>query len=83
MATWKYEDHIIAEKDRNIPTKLFKGRLGLNRTDYTLTLRRLTVQDSGHFVFTSAGENENQMPTYTFVLQVYGKTPDFNQRVVL
>ncbi|XP_018543356.2 signaling lymphocytic activation molecule, partial [Lates calcarifer] len=48
----------------------FKDRVSLNPTNYSLTVRGLTLQDSGEFSFVSE-VNEKQRPTVTVTLQVH------------
>ncbi|KAE8279290.1 hypothetical protein D5F01_LYC22876 [Larimichthys crocea] len=45
-ATWKYGDILIADTDVSVAEKQFEGRLNLNPTDFSLTIRKLTLQDS-------------------------------------
>ncbi|XP_076581724.1 uncharacterized protein LOC143317454 [Chaetodon auriga] len=69
-AKWKYGRVIIAEKNKPISEKQFTGRLYLNPTNLSLTVRRLTRQDSGEFVFVSEAGGE-QRPTVSVSLQVH------------
>ncbi|XP_068612205.1 SLAM family member 5 [Brachionichthys hirsutus] len=72
VARWKYEDQMIADIDAKISEKRFESRLYLNPTNFTLTVRSLTLQDSGHFTFISGGgENNQQRPTDVITLQVH------------
>lgn len=77
-AKWKYENEIIAESDYNISGKQFEGRLNLNLKNFSLTITKLTLQDSGNFSFLSRSA-EKQMKTHTVTLHVHGKklTNDF------
>ncbi|XP_070786110.1 SLAM family member 8-like [Enoplosus armatus] len=71
FARWKYGKSIIADKDEGVPEKdQFKGRLDLNPTNLSLTVRRLTLQDSGDFSFISE-VNDRQRETVTITLQVH------------
>lgn len=72
-ATWKYGDILIADTDVSVAEKQFEGRLNLNPTDFSLTIRKLTLQDSGNFIFLSA-DNVSQRPTVPITLHVHGKT---------
>lgn len=73
VARWKYGGSIIAEKGKVVPEKeQFKGRLELNTTDLSLTLRSLTLKDSGDFSLNSE-VNDKQRGTVTIKLQVHGK----------
>ena len=51
-----------------------KGRVDLNPTNYSLTVRGLTPQDSGVFSFASEVQ-EKHRPTVFITLQVHGKMP--------
>lgn len=72
-ATWKYGDILIADTDVSVAEKQFEGRLNLNPTNFSLTIRKLTLQDSGNFIFLSA-DNVKQRPTVRITLHVHGKT---------
>ena len=73
-ATWKYGSTKVAELDRGVINQNpFQSRLEFNPTNFSLTLRDLTVGDSGDFTFISAA-NDQQRPTVTITLQVHGKT---------
>ncbi|XP_039465822.1 uncharacterized protein LOC116333252 isoform X2 [Oreochromis aureus] len=74
-ATWKYGGITVADKD--IPDNVgvskrspFKDRSELNQENFTLTVRKLTLQDSGDFIFISA-INEKQRDSVTITLQVH------------
>uniref|UniRef100_I3KR34 Uncharacterized LOC102081370 n=1 Tax=Oreochromis niloticus TaxID=8128 RepID=I3KR34_ORENI len=74
-AKWKYKEIIVADKD--IPDNAgvskrspFKDRSELNQENFTLTVRKLTLQDSGDFIFISA-INEKQRDSVTITLQVH------------
>uniref|UniRef100_A0A4W6EEK0 Immunoglobulin V-set domain-containing protein n=1 Tax=Lates calcarifer TaxID=8187 RepID=A0A4W6EEK0_LATCA len=65
------ENNIVADKDQSVIERpQFKDRLFLNPTNYSLTVRGLTLQDSGEFSFVSE-VNEEQRPTVTVTLQVH------------
>ncbi|XP_068584317.1 SLAM family member 5-like isoform X2 [Cebidichthys violaceus] len=71
VAQWKHGEFIIIDKDVNVSREhQFKGRLELNPASFNLTVRGLTVQDSGDFSFISEA-NEVQRPTTTITLQVH------------
>uniref|UniRef100_I3KR35 Ig-like domain-containing protein n=1 Tax=Oreochromis niloticus TaxID=8128 RepID=I3KR35_ORENI len=74
-ATWRYGGITVADKDvgvsKNSP---FKDRSELNPEDFTLTVRKLTLQDSGDFIFVSE-VNDKQRPSITITLQVHVKQP--------
>uniref|UniRef100_A0A3Q1JKJ5 Ig-like domain-containing protein n=1 Tax=Anabas testudineus TaxID=64144 RepID=A0A3Q1JKJ5_ANATE len=77
LATWKHRDTEVADKDLGVTTA-FKDRFDLNRTDFSLTVNRLTLQDSGNFSFIS-DVNDKQRPTVVITLQVHEpitKEPD-------
>ncbi|KAM4537080.1 SLAM family member 5-like [Odontesthes bonariensis] len=70
-ATWKYGSTVVADHDRGVSKKeLFQSRLEFNPTNFSLTLRDLTVGDSGDFSFLSEA-NDRQRPTVTITLQVH------------
>ncbi|CAI5686259.1 unnamed protein product [Oreochromis niloticus] len=79
-ATWRYGGITVAEKDvgvsKNSP---FKDRSELNPEDFTLTVRKLTLQDSGDFIFVSE-VNDEQRPSVTITLQVH--EPKVKQPVI-
>ncbi|XP_044040828.1 signaling lymphocytic activation molecule-like isoform X2 [Siniperca chuatsi] len=70
LARWKYGTSIIADKDNVVPEKQFSGRLNLNPTNFSLTVRGLTLRDSGDFTFISE-VNDKQRDTVTITLQVH------------
>uniref|UniRef100_A0AAX7V4U7 Ig-like domain-containing protein n=1 Tax=Astatotilapia calliptera TaxID=8154 RepID=A0AAX7V4U7_ASTCA len=71
VATWKYGENKVAEKDKGVSKKSpFKDRSELNLTDFTLTVRKLTLQDSGNFTFVSE-VNDKQRPSVTITLQIH------------
>lgn len=74
-ANWKYGEKLIVAKGFNISAKQFQDRLYFNPTNFSLTLRNLTVQDSGEFVFKWQDE-KTHMPV-SVNLQVHGETPLF------
>ncbi|KAM6960396.1 CD48 antigen [Tautogolabrus adspersus] len=69
VAKWRYGGSIIADKDKTVDEKQFKGRLKLDPTSFSLTVKDLTLQDSGEFIFTSDGKT--QMPSVTVTLKVH------------
>lgn len=77
-AIWKYEEEKIAEIYYNISGKQFEGRLNLNPKNFSLTITKLTLRDSGNFSFSSS-VGSRQLETHTVTLQVHGKklTNDF------
>ncbi|XP_039677753.1 uncharacterized protein LOC120572477 isoform X3 [Perca fluviatilis] len=70
-ARWKYKGSIIADKDNYSGEHQFKGRLDLNPTNFSLTVRRLTLKDSGNFSFLSEGVADSQRGTVTVTLKVH------------
>ncbi|XP_030609985.1 uncharacterized protein LOC115797531 [Archocentrus centrarchus] len=71
MATWKYGEIKVADKDIGVSkSSRFKDRSELNSEDFTLTVRKLTLQDSGDFIFLSS-INDTQRPSVTITLQVH------------
>ncbi|XP_041821160.1 uncharacterized protein LOC121626617 [Chelmon rostratus] len=69
-ATWKYGLKRIADKDKSDAENQFKDRLYLNPTNFSLTLRALTLSDSGNFSFVSEA-NGQQSDTVIISLQVH------------
>ncbi|XP_016531697.1 signaling lymphocytic activation molecule-like [Poecilia formosa] len=69
-ATWKYGDSPVAHKVSGvISTNPFKDRVEFNNTSFSLTIRDLTLRDSGEFSFTSF--TDKQRPTVFITLQVH------------
>ncbi|XP_030609387.1 uncharacterized protein LOC115797046 [Archocentrus centrarchus] len=70
-ARWKYGEIKVADKDIGVfKSSPFKDRSELNSEDFTLTVRKLTLQDSGDFIFLSS-VNDTQRPSVTITLQVH------------
>uniref|UniRef100_A0A8C4E3N1 Ig-like domain-containing protein n=1 Tax=Dicentrarchus labrax TaxID=13489 RepID=A0A8C4E3N1_DICLA len=69
-ANWKYGGLDITDNDKISPQNQFQGRLELNPTNFSLTVRRLTLQDSGDFGFLSEVD-DTQRPTVVITLQVH------------
>ncbi|XP_054457168.1 SLAM family member 5-like [Anoplopoma fimbria] len=70
-AYWKYEGLRIASKNVYVSGKhQFEERLNLNLSSLDLTVRGLTLQDSGVFSFLSEANNK-QRPTVTITLHVH------------
>ncbi|XP_004573931.3 uncharacterized protein LOC143412283 [Maylandia zebra] len=70
-ALWRYGQITVADKDVGVSKDSpFKDRSELNLTDFTLTVRQLTLQDSGDFTFVSE-VNDKQRPSVTITLQVH------------
>uniref|UniRef100_A0A3P9CZU7 Ig-like domain-containing protein n=1 Tax=Maylandia zebra TaxID=106582 RepID=A0A3P9CZU7_9CICH len=78
-AMWKYGGINIADKYVGVlKGSPFKDRSQLNPEDFTLTVRKLTLQDSGDFIFVSAVFFK-QRPSVSITLQVHEpitKQPD-------
>ncbi|KAL4007159.1 hypothetical protein ACER0C_001011 [Sarotherodon galilaeus] len=71
VAIWKYGGITVADKDVGVSKHSpFKDRSQLNAEDFTLTVRKLTLQDSGDFIFISA-INDKQRKSVIITLQVY------------
>lgn len=70
-ASWKYKNQTVADRVRRINHK-FGNRLNFNNSTLSLTLTKLTLQDSGNFSFLSE-QNSKQRETVIVTLQVYGK----------
>ncbi|XP_026011317.1 uncharacterized protein LOC113014170 [Astatotilapia calliptera] len=70
-AMWKYGGINIADKYVGVlKGSPFKDRSQLNLEDFTLTVRKLTLQDSGDFIFVSAVFFK-QRPSVSITLQVH------------
>ncbi|XP_070849713.1 SLAM family member 5-like [Chaetodon trifascialis] len=69
-AKWKYGEVMIVDKNKNRSEQQFTGRLYLNPTNFSLTVRGLTLQDSGNFSFVSEAGGK-QRPTVIISLQVH------------
>ncbi|CAI5686260.1 unnamed protein product [Oreochromis niloticus] len=70
-AMWRYGGITVAGKDERVSKDSpFKDRSELNPEDFTLTVRKLTLQDSGDFIFVSE-VNDEQRPSVTITLQVH------------
>ncbi|MED6291119.1 hypothetical protein CHARACLAT_020269, partial [Characodon lateralis] len=77
-ASWKYKNLAVADEKGVIPNNSFQGRVKFNNVDFSLTVRELTLQDSGDFSFTSETKDQ-QRPTVIITLQVHepiSKQPD-------
>nr|XP_046236213.1 uncharacterized protein LOC124054366 [Scatophagus argus] len=74
IAVWSYGETKIADKDHNVSGKQFQGRLFLNPTNFSLTLRELMASDSGNFSFESADKDGKQRETFTVSLHVHAKS---------
>ena len=73
VAKWNYGELFIADQDGAVPGKhQFTGRVDVNPTNFSLTVRRLTLKDSGDFSFLSEA-NDKQRKTVIIPLQVHGK----------
>ncbi|KAM4612180.1 uncharacterized protein ACJ7VT_012764 isoform 2-T2 [Polymixia lowei] len=79
FARWIYGNIKIAEWDQsylNYPERhQFKGRVHMDLTNFSLTLRSLTLQDSGNFSLTLDNNSEQQLPTTTVTLHVHDPEP--------
>uniref|UniRef100_A0A3P9CZW6 PKD domain-containing protein n=1 Tax=Maylandia zebra TaxID=106582 RepID=A0A3P9CZW6_9CICH len=70
-ALWRYGQITVADKDVGVSKDSpFKDRSERNLTDFTLTVRKLTLQDSGDFTFVSE-VNDRQRPSVIITLQVH------------
>ncbi|XP_051800182.1 signaling lymphocytic activation molecule-like, partial [Acanthochromis polyacanthus] len=71
LAFWRYGGLTVADKDGDASNKHhFKDRLDFNLTSFSLTVRKLTLQDSGDFSFVSE-VNYQQRETVVITLQVH------------
>uniref|UniRef100_A0A8C7DED6 Ig-like domain-containing protein n=1 Tax=Oncorhynchus kisutch TaxID=8019 RepID=A0A8C7DED6_ONCKI len=69
---WKYRGKDIVEFNSEVVYSRgsqFDGRLELNVINFSLTIRKLTLQDSGEFLVTA--ETDEQIPTKAVTLQVH------------
>ncbi|XP_053272630.1 uncharacterized protein LOC128430554 [Pleuronectes platessa] len=72
VAEWEFNNSLVVDKKNVTHDLRFKGRVKLNPPNYSLTVKKLTLQDSGDFLFISE-VNGKQMPTVTIRLHVQGK----------
>ncbi|XP_036967013.1 SLAM family member 8-like [Acanthopagrus latus] len=70
MAIWKYGAKKLTDKNKIFHENQFKGRLELNHQNFSLTVKQLTLQDSGNFSFLS-DVNDKQRETVIISLQVH------------
>ncbi|XP_034146286.1 uncharacterized protein LOC105009346 isoform X3 [Esox lucius] len=73
LAAWTYQGKEIAEHKQNVTYPLvsqFEGRLEMNPKNFSLTVRDLTLQDSGVFILTSDGA-KGQIPSKSITLKVH------------
>uniref|UniRef100_A0AAQ4Q509 Ig-like domain-containing protein n=1 Tax=Gasterosteus aculeatus aculeatus TaxID=481459 RepID=A0AAQ4Q509_GASAC len=70
LPEWKYGFTLTTAEKLVLRNNQFKGRLDLNPTSFNLTVRQLTRQDSGVFLFIS-DVNGTQSETVTINLRVY------------
>lgn len=54
------------------PGSQFEGRLKMNTKNISLTVRELTLQDSGDFILTGEGD-KGQIDSKTITLKVHGR----------
>lgn len=71
-AIWKYGKIKLTDKNKIFHENQFKGRLELNHQNFSLTVKQLTLQDSGNFSFVSEVDDK-QRETVIISLQVHGK----------
>ncbi|KAI9522169.1 hypothetical protein NQZ68_038805 [Dissostichus eleginoides] len=67
---WKYEEIKIADKEGVLKNIQFDGRLEFNPDNFSLTLKGLTLKDSGKYSFISVKETD-QRPTVIITLSVH------------
>ncbi|XP_041841563.1 uncharacterized protein LOC121639995 [Melanotaenia boesemani] len=71
VAQWKYGRIKLAEKSGVVSgNHQFQSRLEFNPTDFSLTVKKLTLQDSGDFILIS-GTNNKQRPSVVITLKVH------------
>ncbi|KAL4593466.1 hypothetical protein GN956_G26629, partial [Arapaima gigas] len=76
LLQWIFNESAVAgyiegKKQVNINSQ-FSGRLELS-SDFSVTVRDLTLQDSGVYQRTAVKRGSGQIPTHTVYLRVYGK----------
>lgn len=72
---WKYMGKDIIEFNSEVvysPGSQFEGRLKMNTKNFSLTVRELTLQDSGDFLLTGEGD-KGQIGSKTITLKVHGR----------
>lgn len=72
---WKYMGKDIIEFNSEVvysPGSQFEGRLKMNTKNFSLTVRELTLQDSGDFLLTGEGD-KGQIDSKTITLKVHGR----------
>ncbi|KAL3046222.1 hypothetical protein OYC64_004266 [Pagothenia borchgrevinki] len=69
-ADWIYEGKKMADKEGAFKNTQFDGRLEFNPDNFSLTLKGLTLKDSGKFSFISTKET-GQRPTVFITLHVH------------
>ncbi|XP_036001946.1 T-cell surface antigen CD2-like [Fundulus heteroclitus] len=83
-AVWKYGDSKVADQSLDvIENNPFQARMQFNNVNFSLTIRDLTLQDSGDFSFISSA-NDKQRPTVFITLEVHepiSKKPDLNSTI--
>eukprot|EP00063_Salmo_salar_P087764 XP_014062599.1 PREDICTED: natural killer cell receptor 2B4-like [Salmo salar] len=70
---WKYMGKDIAEFNSEVvysPGSQFEGRLKMNTKNFSLTVRELTLQDSGDFILTGE-EDKGQIGSKAITLKVH------------
>uniref|UniRef100_A0A4W5PUP5 Ig-like domain-containing protein n=1 Tax=Hucho hucho TaxID=62062 RepID=A0A4W5PUP5_9TELE len=70
---WKYMGKDIAEFNSEVvysPGSQFEGRIKMNTNNFSLTVRELTLQDSGDFLLTGEGD-KGQIGSKTITLKVH------------
>ncbi|XP_051775883.1 SLAM family member 5-like isoform X2 [Erpetoichthys calabaricus] len=70
--TWKRDGNTIVMSTQKAPAPDWRERVQLNSNDWSLTIHKLRLEDSGEYkqVITTS---RNQLPTYCVTLQVYEK----------
>uniref|UniRef100_A0A4W5PVJ2 Ig-like domain-containing protein n=1 Tax=Hucho hucho TaxID=62062 RepID=A0A4W5PVJ2_9TELE len=73
IVQWKYMGKDIVELNSEVvysPGSQFEGRLKMNTNNFSLTVRELTLQDSGDFLITGEGD-QGQIDSKTITLKVH------------
>ncbi|CAB1345429.1 unnamed protein product, partial [Coregonus sp. 'balchen'] len=75
---WKYNKMVIAEFEDNftLPRSQFEGRLEMNDNNFSLTIRELTLQDSGEFLVSAASNEGLHTLTITGKADIQGGDPE-------
>ncbi|XP_039598314.1 CD48 antigen-like, partial [Polypterus senegalus] len=73
--TWKRDGNTIVMSTQKDPTPAWKNRVQLNSNDWSLTIHKLRLEDSGEYQQV-VSTSRSQLPTYCVTLQVYETIKD-------